>query len=77
MRNFGTRIASVALLGFCMAGAVLVAPACGGPDKPVNYPDGGTTGTAVTDNKGGQVGVIDSAGTSGLEGSAKSTYDAG
>ena len=77
MRNFGTRFASVALLAACFAGASLVAPACGGPDKPVNYPDGGGTGAAVTDNKGAQVGVIDSAGTSGLEGSAKGTYDAG
>jgi Tfp pilus assembly protein PilF len=77
MRNFGTRFASAALLAACFAGAALVAPACGGPDKPVNYPDGGTTGTAVTDNQGGQVGVIDSAGTSGLDGSAKSTYEAG
>lgn len=77
MRNFGTRSASVALLAACFAGASLVAPACGGPDKPVNYPDGGGTGSAVTDNQGAQVGVIDSAGTSGLEGSAKSTYEAG
>jgi Tfp pilus assembly protein PilF len=77
MRNFGTRIASVALLAACFAGAALVAPACGGGDKPVNYPDGGGTGSAVTDNQGAQVGVIDSAGTSGLEGSAKSTYEAG
>jgi tetratricopeptide (TPR) repeat protein len=77
MRNFGSRIASVGVLGVCIAGASLFAPACGGPDKPVNYPDGGGTGSAVTDNKGAQVGVIDSAGTSGLEGSAKSTYDAG
>lgn len=77
MRNFGTRSASVALLAACFAGVSLVAPACGGPDKPVNYPDGGGTGSAVTDNQGAQVGVIDSAGTSGLEGSAKSTYEAG
>jgi len=77
MRNFGTRFASVALVAACIAGSALVAPACGGGDKPVNYPDGGGTGAAVTDNKGGQVGVIDSAGTSGLEGSAKTTYEAG
>jgi tetratricopeptide (TPR) repeat protein len=60
-----------------MAGAALVAPACGG-DKPVNYPtaDAGAGGV-VTDNQGGQVGVVDGAGTSGLEGAAKSAYDAG
>jgi tetratricopeptide (TPR) repeat protein len=72
MRSFGFLV-----LAATMAGGALLAPACGG-DKPVNYPskDGGSG--FVTDNQGGQVGVVgDGAGTSGLEGSAKSAYDAG
>lgn len=76
MRSFGTRFAGFALIAGCV-GAALVAPACGG-DKPVNYPSPEAgAGAVVTDNQGGQVGVIDGAGTSGLEGSAKSAYDAG
>lgn len=58
----------------------LLAPAaaCGGGDKDVKYPEADAgAGAAVTDNKGAQVGVIEGAGTSGLEGSAKSTYDRG
>jgi tetratricopeptide (TPR) repeat protein len=76
MRSLATRIGTFAVLAASMAGAAVVAPACGG-DKPVNYPskDGGSG--VVTDNQGAQVGVVDGAGTSGLEGSAKSAYDAG
>jgi tetratricopeptide (TPR) repeat protein len=79
MGSFGTRIAGFALLAAATAGTSLVAPACGG-DKPVNYPsaEAGAGGAGVvTDNQGGQVGVVDGAGTSGLEGSAKSAYEAG
>lgn len=80
MRSFGKtalRISSFALVAGCMVGASLVAPACGG-DTPVKYPSKEAgVGAAVTDEQGGQVGVIDSAGTSGLEGAAKSAYDAG
>jgi len=55
----------------------VLAPACGG-DTPVKYPSPEAgVGATVTDNQGGQVGVIDGAGTSGLEGSAKSAYEAG
>ena len=80
MRSVGTktwRTSGVLLFAACMAGAALVAPACGG-DKPVNYPtaDSGVGGV-VTDNQGGQVGVVDGAGTSGLDGAAKSAYEAG
>lgn len=76
MRSFGTRVGGVAVV-VALVGAALVAPACGG-DKPVNYPSPEAgTGAAVTDNQGGQVGVIDGAGTSGLDGAAKSAYDAG
>jgi Tfp pilus assembly protein PilF len=77
MRSFGTRIAGFALLSACVASASLVAPACGG-DKPVNYPSKEAgAGSAVVDNQGGQVGVVDGAGTSGLDGSSKSAYEAG
>lgn len=80
MRSFGNtarRTGGFLLLAACMAGGSLVAPACGG-DKPVNYPSAEAgAGAAVTDNQGGQVGVVDGAGGSGLEGSAKSAYDAG
>ncbi len=74
-----SRILGATALVLACAGAGLVAPACGG-DKPVNYPktpDGGPASGIVTDNQGGQVGVVDSAGASGLEGSAKSAYEAG
>lgn len=76
-KNTAVRVGGFALIAACMAGASLVAPACGG-DKPVNYPskEAGAEGI-VTDNQGGQVGVVDGAGTSGLEGSAKSAYEAG
>jgi tetratricopeptide (TPR) repeat protein len=80
MRSFkktALRASSFVLLAASMVGASLVAPACGG-DKPVNYPssDAGA-GAVVTDEQGGQVGVIDGAGTSGLSGSAKSAYESG
>ena len=66
------------LLAAAIAGAAFVAPGCGGDNKPVNYPSAEAgAGTPVTDNQGGQVGVVDGAGTSGLAGSAKSAYDAG
>lgn len=76
MRTFG-KIGRFLLLAGVFAGGAAVAPACGG-DKPVNYPskDAGA-GAAVTDNQGGQVGVVDGAGSSGLEGAAKTAYDAG
>ena len=80
MRTFGTnalRTSSFLLLGASIACASLVAPACGG-DKPVNYPSAEAgAGTPVTDNQGAQVGVVEGAGNSGLNGSAKSAYDAG
>jgi tetratricopeptide (TPR) repeat protein len=76
MRSLATRIGTFALLAASFAGAALVAPACGG-DKPVNYPSKDGGGGIVTDNQGGQVGVVEGAGTSGLEGSAKSAYDTG
>ncbi len=72
----GRAVAFVALSA-AIAGAALVAPACGG-DKPVNYPGAEAgAGTPVTDNQGAQVGVVEGAGTSGLSGSAKSAYEAG
>lgn len=80
MRTFleqGLRASGFVLLAAAMAGAVLVAPACGG-DTPVKYPaKDAAAGTPVTNEQGGQVGVVEGAGTSGLEGSAKSTYEAG
>ena len=77
IKQAAVRMSSLGLLALSMAGASLVAPACGG-DKPVNYPKGDAgAGGVVTDNQGGQVGVVDGAGTSGLDGSAKSTYEAG
>jgi Flp pilus assembly protein TadD len=60
-----------------LAGAVSMA--CG-DTPPVNYPLGGKDagpGSAVTDNGGAQVGVMDGAGTSGLSGTAKDAYDRG
>jgi tetratricopeptide (TPR) repeat protein len=71
------RAIGIFVLATTIAGAALVAPGCGG-DTPVKYPDKDGGGSFVTDNKGGQVGVTgEGAGTSGLEGSAKSAYDAG
>ncbi len=72
------RWASGGVLAMLVAtGALVGAPACGG-DKPVNYPQkDAAAGTAVTDEQGAQVGVVEGAGTSGLTGSAKSAYDRG
>ncbi|MBX3186876.1 MAG: tetratricopeptide repeat protein [Labilithrix sp.] len=68
---------SFALLAASLAGATLLAPGCGS-DKPVVYPSNeGGAGGIVTDQQGGQVGVVDGAGTSGLSGAAKSAYEAG
>jgi tetratricopeptide (TPR) repeat protein len=52
--------------------------ACGGDDKQVTYPqaDAGA-GAPVTTDQGGQVGVLDPNGTSGLSGAAKSAYEKG
>lgn len=59
-----------------LLGAAAFAPGCGG-DTPVKYPEGdAAAGSAVTDDKGGQVGIV-GAGSSGLEGSAKSAYEVG
>lgn len=71
------RMLGAAGLAAAIAVAGTFAPACGG-DKPVVYPtvEGGTGGV-VTDDKGAQVGAMEGAGTSGLEGSAKSAYEAG
>jgi tetratricopeptide (TPR) repeat protein len=57
---------------------ILVIAACGGDDKRVVAPaaDAGA-GTPVVTQAGGQVGVVDSAGGSGLGGSAKSRYEEG
>ena len=76
IKQTAIRMSSLGLLALSIAGASLVAPACGG-DKPVNYPKDAGPGGIVTDNQGGQVGIIEGAGTSGLDGSAKSAYDAG
>lgn len=74
--NWG--LAGGTALALVVAAAALAgAPACGG-DKPVNYPQkDAAAGTAVTDNQGAQVGVVEGAGTSGLEGSAKTAYERG
>lgn len=78
-KNVTWRVSRSALLAAATAVASLVAPACGG-DKPVNYPSadaGAGASAAVTDEHGAEVGVVDAAGVSGLDGSAKSTYEAG
>jgi tetratricopeptide (TPR) repeat protein len=77
LRQSGFRASSFLLLAAAMATSLLVAPGCG-DDKPVNYPaKDAAAGAAVVDNQGGQVGVVEGAGTSGLDGAAKSAYDAG
>ncbi len=65
-----TNLSSVALI-FALA-------ACGGDDKRVVAPaaDAGA-GTPVMTEAGGQVGVVDSAGGSGLTGAARSVYEEG
>ena len=61
-----------------LGASALLASACGGSDTKVNYPEGdAAAGTPVETGSGAQVGVVDSAGTSGLTGSAKSAYDRG
>ncbi len=72
MRSIITTASSIALA------AVLVF-ACGGDDSKrvvAPSPEAGT-GTPVETAAGGQVGVVDSAGTSGLSGAAKSAYERG
>lgn len=60
-------------------GALLLAlAACGGDDKKVVAPAAdAAAGTPVVTQGGGQVGVVDGAGGSGLTGSAKSAYEKG
>lgn len=66
------------VLALSVAGAMIGVAACGGDNKDVKYPQAdAASGAAVTDDKGAQVGVVDGAGTSGLEGSAKSIYEQG
>src|SRR5688572_8808123 len=61
-----------------LAIAAILVFACGGDDKRVVAPSpDAAAGTPVQTAAGGQVGVVDSAGTSGLEGSAKSAYEKG
>jgi tetratricopeptide (TPR) repeat protein len=57
---------------------VLVAAACGGSDKKIVAPaaDAGA-GTPVMTEAGGQVGVVEGAGGSGLTGTARSHYEEG
>lgn len=71
MRSIITSASSIAL-------ATLLVIACGGDDKKVVAPGpDAAAGTPVQTVAGGQVGVVDSAGTSGLEGAAKSAYEKG
>ncbi len=74
MRTILTKSISAGLA----AGLILVFAACGGDDKRVVAPsaDAGA-GTPVMTEGGGQVGVVDSAGGSGLTGTARSHYEAG
>ena len=73
MKTIGCTCASLAIVG----GALL---ACGG-NTDVKYPPGADGGAGsdngVTDPNGAQVGVVDGAGTSGLSGAAKSSYEKG
>ncbi len=63
---------------FGVAALVLVLSACGGDDKRVVAPakDAGA-GTPVVTQAGGQVGVVDNTGGSGLSGAARSRYEEG
>jgi Tfp pilus assembly protein PilF len=71
-------VTSAAVLALIASGAVLAGAACGGEDKHVVAPSKEAgAGTPVVTDTGQQVGVVDSAGGSGLTGSAKSTYEAG
>jgi tetratricopeptide (TPR) repeat protein len=67
-----------ALVVTSVLGCLIAAAACGGSDKKVIAPaaDAGQ-GTAVMTQGGGQVGVVDGAGGSGLTGSALSRYQEG
>lgn len=61
-----------------LAAALLLAGCGGGDDKKVVAPSkDATAGTPVMTQGGGQVGVVDSAGGSGLTGTAKSRYEEG
>lgn len=78
MRTMVRSLAGGGLLALFVAGAALGGVACGGDDKQVKYPTGDAgAGAPVTDQSGAQVGVVEGAGTSGLEGSAKSAYERG
>lgn len=60
------------------ASVLLVLAACGGDDKRVVAPaKNAGAGTPVMTEAGGQVGVVDSAGGSGLQGTARSRYEEG
>jgi tetratricopeptide (TPR) repeat protein len=74
MRSINTKSFSACLA----AGALLVLAACGSSEKKVIAPaaDAGA-GTPVMTEAGGQVGVVDSAGGSGLTGTARSRYEEG
>jgi tetratricopeptide (TPR) repeat protein len=68
------RLAAHSIFGL---GALLLV-ACGGDDKRVVAPDkNAAAGTPVESKAGGQVGVVDSAGGSGLTGAARSRYEEG
>ncbi|NOU27129.1 MAG: tetratricopeptide repeat protein [Polyangiaceae bacterium] len=68
-------------LSLLLLGTVGGSAACGGDDKPINYPQGGGDGGAggvATDNKGGQVGVVASPDDkSELSGAALASYNQG
>lgn len=69
--------AKAARAGALLATAAL-AVACGGADKRVVSPSkGAETGTPVVTEDGGEVGVVDSAGGSGLTGAALRAYEQG
>lgn len=58
-------------------GLLLALTACGGADKVVPPAKNATAGTPVMTETGGEVGVVDSAGGSGLSGTALSRYEEG
>jgi tetratricopeptide (TPR) repeat protein len=70
---------AAAMTALAFGALVLAAPACGGGDKQVKYPEGDAAagGAAVLDEDGAEVGVIEGAGTSGLTGAAKNAYERG
>ncbi|HVH43453.1 MAG TPA: tetratricopeptide repeat protein, partial [Labilithrix sp.] len=72
------RIITKSLSTVLAASIVLVLAACGGDDKRIVAPaaDAGA-GTPVMTEGGGQVGVVDGAGGSGLTGTARSRYEEG